>query len=198
MEIENVINGDIENIISKQSTTPKLHFPKITVKGIDVSTLRPRDKSDTQVEISVVSLIRNDFASNTQLRGMALLLDRDLMVKNGVENKYLTIVKHGYFSTRRYPGHYMCCFGGTPSDGMRCSETVDKKCLDYTHSTCTACKKKDNIVVSCKHTCYWYLISVLLGLVKPRGNAIGSQTNELREADIVSCFPVPYKTPHIY
>jgi len=126
-----------------------------------------RNYDDYFVEHKVTPWILKEFRSATKnYMGLTLLVDRDMLARNGKLELFVPIVRCDFFSYRSKVFHFACCFGGV-AEGMRASHESTDTCEYATHG-CSVCP--DDITLStCNHTCYWHLIGLILGAyAKPR------------------------------
>jgi hypothetical protein len=163
--IENDTNEKIlmYESLEKKSFKYELKFLPIP---IPVDRLMRRDlDGDNYFDVCIGTHVRAGIKSFPDYWGLTLLLNRDLLIKYGLDAKFVQIVKHNYFKRSSYDNHVICCFGGTPEAGMRCSEPSTKTCEAF--AGCNQCKDT-NVLISCKHTCYHYFICLTLLDTWPR------------------------------
>jgi hypothetical protein len=119
------------------------------------------------VEHKVTPWIQKEFRNETKKYiGLTLLLDREMLNRNGKEDLFTPVIRCKFFTYRSKIFHFACCFGGTPN-GMRDNTETVVICPYSTHG-CSVCPD-DETLHTCNHTCYWQLIGLLLGAFpKPR------------------------------
>ena len=188
--MEQMIGNDVSDIKNNPCLIPFPYNIDFEFLWIPITRLKKRFKGyDDFVELTVVSPIRSKFGNSDDFIALYLLLDRNLLKQYGLEDRFAQIVKHPYFNTDKYSYHLLCCFGDTPKDGMRCRLPSQLNCDTFTG--CSNCRQAEKLP-SCKHTCYWHFIAVLLGAVnKPR------ELNRKANLKIRELLPSPLK-PFIY
>ncbi|MCL2224711.1 MAG: hypothetical protein FWB96_07070 [Defluviitaleaceae bacterium] len=176
-QIELALLNDINKAKNDFAAIESKPFPydvELLFEWIPISEIEPGINRgyDNLVELSIASRIRTKKQlHDLTLRGLAMLLDRDLLIRNNLGDIFAPIVKYPFFNPTREPAHFMCCFGDTPSDGMRCAVTSNNVCLTY--GWCATC----DTVANCRHTCYWHLLKLLLGAYPvPRPNPFPHKT----------------------
>jgi hypothetical protein len=198
--IETALLRDVNKIRSALTLKPPM--PKLTVKGIALDRLPPwRRGDDNHVVLSIVTHFINAFTQRMTYRYGALITDRDLFVEYGLIDWFEPLAKSNYFDHRNYPERFFCCFGDTPSQGMCCTETSDQLCAKYTSAGCAACQSGIGLL-TCKHTCYWHLVGLMLGLGEGRrtGGGKKKQAGEIKETNalIKQLLHPSHQTPYIY
>jgi len=190
-KIERDIEHDITAYKRYSKTQPFPYEIQLNIKWYDLeaSNLKPnhRDYSHYLNYSGIIPSLNAEFSSVDDYDGLVLLLDRDLLVRNGHGDLYVSLVKHDFFKPRRNPSYFACCFGDTPCDGMRCAEPSkpEKICAIRAHA-CSACEP-DELLYACNHTCYWFFIGLLL-----RAYSKPKQVNPQNDEDIRTALPLPY------
>lgn len=162
-KIERDLHRDVMNLLNHPEVEPKPLEPNIVFIWIHIYDIEPRfsghkDGLDKKVALSVVTHITNKLGDSLVNPPLALLLDRSLLIRNHLDDAIQPIISHPFFNPVREPARFVCCYGDTPSNGMRCTEVSETVCP---FAGCTACNRKD-ASASCRHTCYWQLIGMLL------------------------------------
>jgi hypothetical protein len=133
---------------------------------VPISRLMRRDlDGDNYFDVCIGTHIRAGMKSIQDCWALTFLIDRDLLIKHNIGEKFAMIVKNNYFKPANYSNHIICCFGGVPNNDMRWDTPSEKTC--ETFSGCNQCKNV-NIISSCKHTCYHYMINLTLLDAWPR------------------------------
>jgi hypothetical protein len=92
---------------------------------------------------------------------VALLIDRDLFMAKNADSLFVNLVRHRYFKSNIDPAQFAYCYGGVPMR-RRGGETEDDViCPTWRRSCGINCA--DIQLKTCKHTCYWQLIGMMLG-----------------------------------
>ena len=162
-QIEREIDGDIRSIYENLLVDPKPILPDLVYEWIHMDQVEPHfsgysENLDDKVEISVKAPIQRRLRK-LYTAPVALLLNRELFTERKLGSFFTAIMDDPFFHPRRYPEHFICCFGGVPDYRIKC-DLKGVPC--HTFAGCVKCTHPTNKPIDCCHTCYWHLIGLLL------------------------------------
>lgn len=194
--IEYYLKADTENIWNslKSENNISLPAPELVFEWMDIERLKPwfsgyKKGLDEKGEVGVTSRLTQKYRELTPNPAIALLMDRDLMIRHKLSEMFTVLVKDEYFNldkdverlrepskdsweykpNRDVYRRFICCFGGISpkKGGMRRKDSTMDRCTSFSGSGCAGCGE----ALSCRHTCYWYLVGLMLGAYHiPRPN----------------------------
>jgi hypothetical protein len=183
------INNDIDYFKRFSQSQPFPYELALDIVWFDADSAgvkRYKSESDF-LDYNVIPSLAEMYTKLDDYVGLVLLLDRDLLIRNEINTLYVPTIKREFFKAKKHPFNFVCCFGGTPQDGMRCS-VVPKSgniCQIRAHG-CTTCEPDDKIEM-CRHTCYWFFIGLLLGAHSKSKLSYGQSDEGIRRE-----LPLPY------
>jgi len=196
-QIEFELAKDINDIRNDPTIKDKPPEPDLNFEWIDIEDIKPRHRGrqhglDSKGEITVISHMRERYRQLMPRPVMALLLNRDLMYAHELKGMFESILKDpffnldadidrqlkpsmgssGYIPNLDVDRRFVYCFGSTTDVyiTMRCRDKSNNKCSIFARTGCAGCRKN---VAECCHTCYWYLVGMIVGahhLPKPNPN----------------------------
>jgi len=180
---------DLRDEMQKYESKMGRAFPyevELIPKHIPVNSLQRRDlDGDKYCETCIGTYIRKATSlAKDQLHGLTLILNRDLLARHGIGDKFADIVKNNFFKRVPNPRNIICCFGGVPDENMRHHIPSNATCPAF--KGCSLCTSQPE---KCNHTCYWHLIGLVL---LPAWPGMRSESTENKDK-----FPYP-PIPFIY
>jgi len=190
-QVEQDICGDLDKFKGYSMTQPFPYDLTLDFLWFDIASIGLKgNKDDYNFYLNyngIVPVMTEKYATVGSYIGLVLLLDRDLLIRNAINDLYVPIIKLDFFKAKKHPFNFVCCFGGTPKDGMRCDVLPESNlvCQIRAHG-CTTCEPNEKLAL-CNHTCYWFLIGLLLGAYKKPKQSNAHSNEEIRKA-----LPLPY------
>jgi len=134
---------------------------------------------------SLLPGISSEDAARERYWGSIWLFDRDMLIDHERDEWIAPFIGHRSLRLLSNYNYYICCYGDTPSDGMRCADGSEDICEKV---GCHICNDPEKLK-KCRHTCYWYGIGLMLGAYHNARQHKKAPLNSVAK----SALPVEYK-----